>query len=391
MNRPNGNTAAIIVAAGNGSRMGGGIPKQYQILGGKAVLAHSFDAMMAHPDIAIVVVVIGLGQREQAQAALAHSSRPLILVEGGATRQLSVRAGLEYLAEIGGVEHVLVHDAARPMLPARVIDDLLAALAAFEGAIPALPVTDTLVRHDGMMGDNVVRDHLYRVQTPQAFVFDALLAAHRQWPGDADATDDAQMVRNTGHQVTIVAGDEMLNKLTYGDDFALAERSLGNRAMSSRVGMGYDVHRLVAGKDLWLCGIKIPHSLGLSGHSDADVALHALVDAILGALGEGDIGSHFPPSDPQWAGASSDRFLTFARDRVAARQGRIINVDVTIICEAPKIAPHRDAMRASIADLLQITPERVSVKATTTEGLGMTGRREGIAAHAIATVQLPDL
>ncbi|MEO8723628.1 MAG: bifunctional 2-C-methyl-D-erythritol 4-phosphate cytidylyltransferase/2-C-methyl-D-erythritol 2,4-cyclodiphosphate synthase [Sphingobium sp.] len=392
MNRAIGKTAAIIVAAGNGSRVGGGIPKQYQMLGGKSVLAHSFDTLTAHASIDMVVVVIGAGQREQAVAALPHSADDLVLVEGGATRQLSVRNGLEYLAHVGGVDRVLVHDAARPNLPGAVIDRLLAGLNEHEGAIPTLAVVDTLARGSSdVLGERVERDGLYHVQTPQAFMFHPLLAAHGAWPMDQTATDDAGMFRAAGFEVALVAGDRRLDKITHAEDFARAERTFARTSLTPRVGMGYDVHRLVKDKDLCLCGIKIPHDSGLSGHSDADVALHALVDAILGALGDGDIGSHFPPSDPQWAGASSDRFLSFARDRVAARGGRIGNVDVTIICEAPKVAPHRDAMRQSIASLLRIEIERVSVKATTTEGLGMTGRHEGIAAHAIATVQLPDL
>lgn len=386
-----GKTAAIIVAAGSGSRMGGNIPKQYQLLGGKAVLAHSCDAFAAHPAIDTLIVVIGAGQEVATQAALAHATFPYTLVTGGATRQLSVRAGLDFLSQSGGVDHVLIHDAARPLLTADVINRLLAALGNAPGAVPVLPVVDTLARgSENMLGDRVERDNLYHVQTPQAFAFSAIYSAHVDWPNEREATDDAGMLRASGQQVALVMGDRQLDKITHVDDFARAERALTGHTLLPRVGMGYDVHRLTPGKELWLCGVKIPHEFGLSGHSDADVALHALVDAILGALSEGDIGSHFPPADPQWKGASSDRFLSFARDRVEARGGRIGHVDVTIICEAPKIAPYRDAMRVRLAELLQIEAERISVKATTTEGLGMTGRREGIAAQAVATILLPD-
>ena len=379
---------ALIVAAGSGSRAGGEIPKQFREIGGKALLAHAVDAFAAHPAIDGIVLVIGEGQEDAVHAALGERPSPP-LVTGGATRRESVRNGLEHIAARGGSANVLIHDAARPFLCARVIDDLLAALDAHEGAIPALPVADTLVRFDGMMGDTVSRDQLYRVQTPQAFVFEAVLAAHRAWPDGQDATDDAQMVRDTGHDVTIIPGDMMLEKITHAADFERAETLLARRDMVSRTGMGFDVHRLEEGEELWLGGLLIPHSHGLSGHSDADVAIHALVDAILGALAEGDIGSHFPPSDPQWRGARSEAFLRFAAERVAARGGVIDHADLTIICEAPKIGPHREAMRARLAEIMGVPLERVSVKATTTERLGLTGRREGIAAQAVATLRLP--
>jgi 2-C-methyl-D-erythritol 4-phosphate cytidylyltransferase/2-C-methyl-D-erythritol 2,4-cyclodiphosphate synthase len=357
------------------------------MIGGKALLAHSVDAFAAHPGIDGVVIVIGEGQEAAVRAALGGRV-DLPLVTGGATRKASVRAGLDHIAGSVRAGNVLIHDAARPFLPARVIDDLLAALASHVGAIPALPVADTLVRFDDIMGDNVSREGLYRVQTPQAFRFDAVLAAHRAWPSAQDATDDAQMVRHMGHDVTIIPGDMMLEKITQAEDFDRAE-ALFSRALVSRTGLGFDVHRLEEGEQLWLGGLLIPHSHGLSGHSDADVAIHAIVDAILGALAEGDIGSHFPPSDPQWRGASSDKFLAFARDRVVARGGVIDHVDLTVICEAPKIGPHRDAMRARLAEILGVPVARVSVKATTTERLGLTGRREGIAAQAVATLRLP--
>jgi 2-C-methyl-D-erythritol 4-phosphate cytidylyltransferase/2-C-methyl-D-erythritol 2,4-cyclodiphosphate synthase len=382
-------TVAIIVAAGVGERMGFGVPKQYAPLGGRAVVAHSVAVLAAHPAIDRVMVVIGPGQERQAQAALADIMADPWLVAGGATRRESVKAALEALDVEGGAARVLIHDAARPFLPARVIDTLLAGLDSHDGAIPALPVADTLVRQDGVMGDIVPREHLYRVQTPQAFRFGAVLAAHRAWCEGREATDDAQMVRDAGHDVMIVPGDAMLDKLTYAADFVQAEARLAATRLP-RTGMGFDVHRLVEGKPLWLCGVEIAHSHGLSGHSDADVAIHALVDAILGALAEGDIGQHFPPSDPQWKGAASHRFLEFARDRATARGAEIAHVDVTIICEAPKIGPHAQTMRARLADLLALPASRVSVKATTTERLGFAGRREGIAAQAIATLLVPN-
>jgi 2-C-methyl-D-erythritol 4-phosphate cytidylyltransferase/2-C-methyl-D-erythritol 2,4-cyclodiphosphate synthase len=375
-------TAALIVAAGQGMRAGGDIPKQFATLAGKPMLAHSFAALASHPAIDMVLVVIGEGQEADLEAALG----PVPFVIGGATRRESVRNGLEALQ---GVDRVLIHDAARPFLPARVIDDLLTALDRCEGAIPALPVADTLVRYDGMMGDTVSRDALYRVQTPQAFLLGAVLAAHNAWPHDREATDDAQMVRDTGHAVTIVRGDPMLEKITHPADFAAAEARHA-ASLRARTAQGFDVHRFAEGEELWLGGIRIPHSKGLSGHSDADVALHAITDALLGTIGAGDIGMHFPPSDPKWRGAASARFLEHAASLLAAQGGVIDFIDLTIICEAPKIGPHREAIRAGIADILDIPASRVSVKATTTERLGFTGRGEGMAAQAIATVRLPE-
>jgi len=384
-----GPTLALIVAAGAGSRAGGAVPKQYREIGGRTLLGHCVEALGAHPAIDDMAIVIAQGQEAAVRAALGDLPCPA-LIPGGATRMASVRAGLEHAAATASPPHrILIHDAARPFVSARVIDDLLAALLTHEGAVPVLPVADTLVRFEGVMGETVPRDHLYRVQTPQAFLFDAVLAAHRRWPEGQDATDDAQMVRDTGHEVTIVRGDIMLEKITHPGDFARAEALIPRPAMVSRTGMGFDVHRLVAGEALWLGGIRIAHSHGLSGHSDADVAIHAIVDAILGALAEGDIGAHFPPTDPQWHKATSDRFLAFAAERVRARGGLIDHVDLTIICEAPRIGRHREAMRARLAEILGLPVARVSVKATTTERLGLTGRGEGIAAQAVATVRLP--
>jgi 2-C-methyl-D-erythritol 4-phosphate cytidylyltransferase/2-C-methyl-D-erythritol 2,4-cyclodiphosphate synthase len=275
---------------------------------------------------------------------------------------------------------VLIHDAARPILPGAVIDRLVGALAVQPGAIPVLPVVDSLTEAEGeLMGNPARREALRRVQTPQAFRYQDILAAHRAWPGAAEAGDDAQVARAAGLAVALVEGDERLHKLTFASDFA-------TELPPMRVGTGYDVHRLAAGEELWLCGIKIDHTHGLAGHSDADVAIHALVDAILGAIGQGDIGSHFPPSDSQWKGAASDRFLAHAAKLASAAGYRIGNIDLTIICEAPKIGPHREAMRARLAEILATGIEAISVKATTTERLGFAGRAEGIAAQAVATL-----
>lgn len=390
MNAVRYSTVALLVAAGMGSRAGGGLPKQFRNVGGQSLLAHAIDALASHDGIDAIYLVVGSGQEAQARTLLGNR-RIAAIVQGADSRRGSVSAGLEAIEAAGGCSRILVHDAARPFLTPAVVDRLFAALETHKGAIPALPVADTLVREDaGTMGESVSRDGLMRVQTPQAFDFSMLLAAHRAWDSQREATDDAQIMRFHGHDVMLVVGDERLEKLTYPHDFARAEAQLA-AARTVRVGMGYDVHRLTPGQELWLGGVLIPHDRGLAGHSDADVALHAIVDAILGALGDGDIGSHFPPSDPQWRGASSDRFLTYACDKVLARGGRIDHVDMTIICEAPKIGPHRDAMRERIAEILAVPIDRVSVKATTTERLGFTGRGEGIAAQAVATLSLPAL
>ena len=380
---------ALIVAAGHGSRAGGEAPKQFRLIAGKAVLAHAHDALAAHGAIGATYIMLGDGQEPTARALM--GSRSASLLAGADSRRGSVRAGLEAIAADGGADIVLIHDAARPFLPGAVVDRLLAALEHGTGAIPALPVADTLVRGTGgHMDGGVDRADLYRVQTPQAFRFDAILAAHQAWDDARDATDDAAILKAWGHDVILVQGDERLEKLTYPQDFARVEAQCAPRR-NTRVGMGYDVHRLAPDEELWLGGVLVPHDRGLAGHSDADVALHAIVDAMLGALAEGDIGSHFPPSDPQWRGASSDRFLAYARDRVGARDGVIDHIDLTIICEAPKIGPHRDAMRVRIAEILTVPIDRVSVKATTTERLGFAGRHEGIAAQAVATLSLPAL
>jgi 2-C-methyl-D-erythritol 4-phosphate cytidylyltransferase/2-C-methyl-D-erythritol 2,4-cyclodiphosphate synthase len=375
--------AALVVAAGSGSRTGGAVPKQYRRVAGHPVLAHAV-AHLRRAGIADVRVVIGAGQHALYEEAAEGLALPAPIV-GGAERQHSVRAGLEAIAAAGGVRGVLIHDAARPFVPARVVRRLLEALGGDDGAVPVLPVPDTLARTDGRLGEAVPREGLVRVQTPQAFRFDAILTAHRGWSGPP-ATDDAQVARAAGLTVATVAGDCALDKLTYEEDFARAEAQLAARAWT-RTGLGFDVHAFADGRELWLGGLHIPHPRGLAGHSDADVVLHALTDATLGAIGAGDIGDHFPPTDPQWRDAPSSLFLERARALVLARGGRINHVDVTIICEAPRVGPHREAMRSRIASLLRLPIQAVSVKATTTERLGFAGRGEGIAAQAVATVE----
>jgi 2-C-methyl-D-erythritol 4-phosphate cytidylyltransferase/2-C-methyl-D-erythritol 2,4-cyclodiphosphate synthase len=380
----NPKTVTLIVAAGQGTRTGAALPKQFALLGGRPVLAHSYGAFASHPRIDRVVVVIGEGQ----QALLGSALGEVEFVVGGATRRESVLRGLEYL-ENDGVSRVLVHDAARPLLPHSVVDRLLTALDSDVGALPVLEVVDTILStRETLAGEVVPRETLARVQTPQAFDFATLLAAHRAWPVDREATDDAQMVRAMGSEVRLVEGDPMLEKITVANDFATAELRL-NATMQVRSAQGFDVHRFEAGQKLWLGGILIPHDKGLSGHSDADVALHAITDALLGTIAAGDIGMHFPPSDPKWRGAASAQFLRHALELLTTQGGVLDFVDVTVMCEAPKIGPHRDAIRASIAEILSLPLACVSVKATTTERLGFTGRGEGMAAQAIATVRVP--
>ena len=373
---------ALIVAAGSGSRAGGVLPKQFAPLAGRALLLHAHDAFALHPGIDRVVVVVTETDRERTVALLGDGAT---IVIGGATRRESVERGMDAIAAMGS-DHVLVHDAARPLVPPAVIDRVVAALATHDGAIPVLSVADTLARGEALLGEVVPRAGIVRVQTPQGFRVARLVAAHAAWPAGEEATDDAQMVRRLGGTVALVQGDPMLEKVTYPEDFATAEARLPRE---TRMATGFDVHRLEAGEELWLGGVLIPHDKGLSGHSDADVALHALTDALLGTIAAGDIGTHFPPSDPQWKGADSAQFLQHAAALIADRGGRIDFVDLTIMCEAPKIGPHRAAMVARIADLLALSPDRVSVKATTTERLGFTGRGEGIATQAAATVSLP--
>lgn len=369
--------AAIIVAAGQGLRAGQPLPKQFAIWRGKPVVRHSAEALAA-AGASPIIVAIPEAADDVAAAALAGIAG-VRLVTGGATRQESVRLALEALAA-DAPARVLIHDAARPLLPRAVMDRLLDALDTHPGAIPVLPVVDSLAHAEGdLMGAPARREALRRVQTPQAFRYESILAAHRDWPGAPTAGDDAQVAQASGLEVALVDGDEALHKLTFASDFATPAPAL-------RIGTGFDVHQLEDGEELWLCGVRIAHHQGLAGHSDADVAIHALVDAILGAIGAGDIGQHFPPSDPQWRGASSDRFLSHAAGLAAEAGYGVGNIDVTIICEAPKIGPHRDAMRARLADLLGVDIGAVSVKATTTEKLGFTGRGEGIAAQAVASL-----
>jgi 2-C-methyl-D-erythritol 4-phosphate cytidylyltransferase/2-C-methyl-D-erythritol 2,4-cyclodiphosphate synthase len=383
-----GRTVALVVAAGSGSRAGGGMPKQYRRIAGKPLLGHALDHL-AHPAIDAIQVVIGEGQEGLYREAVEGHCLPPPAA-GGAERRQSVASGLDAIAAGGGAARVLIHDAARPFLPGAVIERLIAALDRAEGAVPVLPVVDTLAAAEaGALGAVVPRAGLVAVQTPQAFAFAAIRAAHRGWPG-GEATDDAQIARAAGMAVAAVAGDRMLDKITHEEDFARAERMLAGR-MVSRTGMGFDVHAFAPGGSVWLGGIEIAHDRALKGHSDADVLLHAITDALLGAIGAGDIGEHFPPGEPRWRGAPSSLFLEHAAGLIAARGGIVDHVDATLICEAPKLAPHREAIRRRIAGLLRLTVDRISVKATTTERLGFTGRGEGIAAQAVATVRLPEI
>ena len=373
-------TTCLIVAAGKGERAGDGVPKQYRQVGGKPLLRWSAERLLAHPRVDALTVVIHPDHRSFYEEAVA--GLPLgAPIAGRATRQGSVLAGLE---AAGAPGIVLIHDAARPFVTAETVDALLAALDGSGGAVPALPVVDSLRRGGTMMEEEVPREGLHRVQTPQAFRFKPLLAAHRAaQPG---ATDDAEIARRAGMEVALVPGSEELFKLTYPADFQRAERLLGTRGF--RTGTGFDVHRFTPGDHVMLCGVRVPHEAGLAGHSDADAGLHALTDALLGAAVAGDIGDHFPPSNPKWKGAPSDRFLAHARDLVVAAGGSVEHADVTLICERPKVGPYRTAMRQRIAEILRVPETRISVKATTTEKLGFTGRREGIAAQAAATIRI---
>jgi len=375
-------TAALVVAAGRSVRAGGDIPKQYRLVAGRPVLAHAVESLRRHQAIGRVHVVVAEGEEVRAREAVGEIDVSIGI--GGATRQESVRRGLAQL-EIGGAPaRVLVHDAARPFVPQAMIDRILDALDTAPGACPALAVVDSLRRGGATIEAEVPRENLWRVQTPQGFRFSDLVAAHAVAPDGA--TDDAEVLRAAGHVVRLVEGDERAMKVTLPQDFEAAERLTEWATLS---GSGYDVHRFGPGDHVWLCGVAIPHDHGLVGHSDADVGLHALTDAVLGALGEGDIGTHFPPSDAKWRGASSDRFLAHAAELVRNAGGRILHCDITLICEAPKIGPHRPAMLARLGAILGDHAPRLSVKATTTEGLGFAGRREGIAAQAIATIRLP--
>jgi 2-C-methyl-D-erythritol 4-phosphate cytidylyltransferase/2-C-methyl-D-erythritol 2,4-cyclodiphosphate synthase len=383
--------AAVVVAAGRGIRAGGNIPKQYRQLAGEPIIRSSLALFSWHGQVAAVQAVIHPDDRGSYEAAAA-GLRLLPPVHGGATRQASVRAGLEALSGRAPAI-VLVHDAARPFCTAELVSRAIAAAGVTGAAIPALAVTDTIKRvdADGRVAGTLDRAELRAVQTPQAFSFPALLEAHRKAAksGREDFTDDAALAEWAGLKVVVFAGETGNVKLTTEEDFARAEARRIASLPDLRTGSGFDVHAFADGDHVMLGGVRIPHERGLTGHSDADVALHALVDAILGALAEGDIGQHFPPSDPRWRGAPSEQFLRFAAERVTRRGGRIAHLDVTIVCEAPRIGPHRETMRERIAQIAEIAVERVAVKATTSERLGFTGRREGIAAMATATVRLP--
>jgi 2-C-methyl-D-erythritol 4-phosphate cytidylyltransferase/2-C-methyl-D-erythritol 2,4-cyclodiphosphate synthase len=377
--------ALLIVAAGSGSRFGDEQPKQYLSLRGTPLLRRSIDAFAHRADITATQIVIGSEHREMFRAAT-EGLKLLPPVAGADTRSHSVFHGLQALT-VQKPDFVLIHDAARPLVSRALIDRVIAALeSGADAAIPLLPVADTLKTPNEGQWKTVPRDGLLRAQTPQGFRFDAILAAHRKF-GHESVTDDMAMAELAGLQIEAVAGEERNLKITTRDDMAFAEQLLGGTA-EFRTGQGLDAHRFVAGDHVWLCGVKVAHDKTLEGHSDADAGLHALTDAILGAIGEGDIGQHFPPSDPKWRGANSAQFLAHAMTLLRAKGGTLANADVTLICERPKVGPHREAMRARIAEIAATDISRVSVKATTTEGMGFTGRGEGLAAQAIVTVRM---
>jgi len=373
-------TTALIVAAGRGERAGGDVPKQFRLIGGKPMLRWAVESLIRHPAVQSTRIVIAEGQQDSAKQALQGLDIGE-LITGGAERADSVRAGLEAIE----ADAVLVHDAARPFCPPPVVDRLLASLEFFEGAAPVLPVGDTLARIDDTLGDPVDRAGLGRVQTPQAFRLGALRSAYDMWNGPSP-TDETTVLRAAGMKVAAVTGDPALEKITLPSDFDRAEQWLAGR-LTPRTGMGFDVHAFSGNGPIMLGGLEVPHDRGLAGHSDADVILHAITDALLGAAGLGDIGEHFPPSDPQWKGADSSLFLAHAAALVRDKGGLIDHIDCTIIAEAPKVGPYRQTMRSRIAEILGLSVDQVSVKATTTEGLGFTGRREGIAAQAIASIR----
>jgi 2-C-methyl-D-erythritol 4-phosphate cytidylyltransferase/2-C-methyl-D-erythritol 2,4-cyclodiphosphate synthase len=378
---------ALVVAAGRGSRFGGALPKQYLSLDGVSLLRHAVAAFAEHPRVADVLVAIRPEDRELFDCAVAGLG-VMAPVAGGPTRQDSVRLGLEALTGCRP-EQVLIHDGARPFPDSGLIDRVIAGLDEAPAAIPCLPLRDTIKRaEDGVIRATIDRSGLWRAQTPQGFHFEAILAAHRAAAG-CQLTDDSAVAEAAGLAPVLVAGSEDNLKVTTAEDLAIAERLIAARQGDVRVGQGFDVHAFAPGDQVRICGIEIPHDASLAGHSDADVGLHALTDAVLGAIGAGDIGMHFPPTDERWRGATSSIFLQHAAKLVREKGGSIVHCDLTIICERPKIGPHREAMRMKIAEILDIDVARISVKATTTEGLGFTGRREGIAAQAIATVRLP--
>jgi 2-C-methyl-D-erythritol 4-phosphate cytidylyltransferase/2-C-methyl-D-erythritol 2,4-cyclodiphosphate synthase len=384
--------AAVIVAGGRGYRAGGEVPKQYREIAGEPVIRPTLLAFLRHSQVDAVQPVIHPDDESAFAAATAGLKNLLAPVPGGTTRQASVRAGLEALQDTAP-DFVLIHDAARPFLSAELISRAIAAAEQYGAAVPAIAITDTVKKIDeqDMVSETLDRSRLRTVQTPQAFGFGLIVDLHRRAAaaGREDFTDDAALAEWAGQRVSVFAGEATNVKLTTQDDFARAE-ALRMMALSDvRTGNGFDVHAFGDGDHVMLAGVRIPNGRGVTGHSDADVALHALVDAILGALAEGDIGVHFPPSDPQWRGASSDRFLAFACERVRVRNGMIAHLDVTIVCETPRVGPHRDAMRGRIAEIAGIPIGRVAIKATTSEKMGFTGRGEGIVAMATATVRLP--
>lgn len=384
---------ALILAGGSGVRLGADLPKQYLLLAGEPILRRSLRAFLDHPAVDAVRVVIGAEDRERYDEAV-EGLDLLPAIIGGATRQESGRLGLESLEGLNP-QHVMIHDAARPLVSADLIGRVIAALDDHPGAIPAMPVVDTLKRSDDTGAravETVERTGLWRAQTPQGFRYADILAAHRaldKASAGRELTDDAAIAQAAGLDVALVTGDEDNIKVTTMDDLTRAARILTGASVT-RVGTGFDVHRFGTGDSVMLCGVRIPHDRGLEGHSDADVALHAITDALLGAIAAGDIGMHFPPSDEKWRGAASDVFLRHAASLVRDTGGEIVNIDVTLICEAPKIGPHRQAMAARVAEIVEIEAARVGVKGTTTEGLGFTGRGEGIAAQAVASVRLPN-
>jgi 2-C-methyl-D-erythritol 4-phosphate cytidylyltransferase / 2-C-methyl-D-erythritol 2,4-cyclodiphosphate synthase len=384
--------AAVVVAAGRGYRAGGDMPKQYRAIAGEPVIRPTLIAFLRHPQIDAVQPVIHPDDADAFRAATAGLDNLLPPVPGGATRQASVRAGLDAL-RAAAPELVLIHDAARPFLSGDLINRAITAAKQHGAAVPAIAITDTVKQIDAqdMISATLDRSRLRTVQTPQAFAYDLIVALHGRAAaaGREDFTDDAALAEWAGHRVNAFPGESTNVKLTTNDDFERAELLRLAALADVRTGNGFDVHAFGDGDHVMLGGVRIPHTRGVTGHSDADVALHALVDAILGALAEGDIGVHFPPSDPQWRGASSDRFVAFACERVRARSGVIAHLDVTIVCETPRVGPHRDAMRARIAAIAGIPVGRVAVKATTSEKMGFTGRGEGLVAMATATVRLP--
>ncbi len=379
--------AAVIVAAGRGERAGGLAPKQYVPLLGTPMLRWTAECFVHHPDVDLVQIVIGANDEIPYGEAI-RGLAVLPPLAGGPTRQHSVMHGLEVLAH-HKPDYVLIHDAARPLVSSQIIDGVVAALRqGADAAVPLIPVADTLRRVDNGKWVTVSRDGLQRAQTPQGFRFDKILKAHREHARE-DVTDDMALAELAGLDIVVVPGEESNIKITTQRDFGMAEQLLAARLGETRTGYGYDAHRFAPGDHVWLCGVKIAHDHSLEGHSDADAGLHALTDAILGAIGAGDIGQHFPPTDERWRGAPSSKFLDHAARLVRQAGGAIVNCDVTIICERPKISPHRDAMCARVAEILSLDVSRVSVKATTTEGMGFTGRREGLAAQAVATVRVP--